>query len=71
MLNVSGAQVEEVDHVVIVREVTVAAMLARARKEVHLASLLPASEVALVVVVALLHPRGIFREHRCTQKIEV
>jgi hypothetical protein len=71
MVNVSDAQAEGVVHVVIVREVTVAAMLARARKEVLLASLLPASEAASVVVVALLHPRRIFREHRRTQKIEV
>ena len=70
MVNVSGAQVEEVVHVVTVREVTVAAMLARARREVLLASSLPASEVAMVVVVALLHPRRIFRERKCTQKIE-
>jgi hypothetical protein len=56
---------------VIARGVIVVAMLARARKEVLLASLPPASEVALAVVVVLLRPRRIHHEHRCTQKIEL
>jgi hypothetical protein len=71
MVNVSDVQVEEVVHVVIARGVIVVAMLARARKEVLLASLPPASEVALAVVVVLLRPRRIHHEHRCTQKIEL
>ena len=54
----SDAQAAEVGHAAIVREVTVAATLVRARKAVLLASLLLASEVASVVVAVPLRLRG-------------
>ena len=56
-MNESDVPVEEAAHVVIAKEAIAVVMPVRAKKVVLQASLLPAFEAALVVVVALLHLR--------------